>query len=518
MEDTDLLPTFTSDMDDIMDDADALPSGSALRNPIAIDSDSDGSNDSDVTLLGDEDMEQAIRSVPKGRRRKHRAKHQAASFRGLHSHTQNRRTSQVSRTTHLHDGRLFRVNSRAQHQSRLVIESFHFENSQRTLQTYSYAGRTLKPGKTVELVDGTFMRIETTLELPGASNILLKGFLYKRALALSGLLEFKRNEVAMVFRRAKDDPRDILEQSIQTVGLAKVVRIRELVKTNQQFPALSYREIDQGSIRMGKQHILDHCRLVCRWKYLEVSKNEGSLKRLTEEESDDGCSISQEESRYTFRGPTTKGGDSPGRLDAEEAFHQKERAKCSFIDPLGFYARANITTHRRNQRTYTFGDAYCGVGGASRGALGAGLHIAFGFDNNADAITNYHANFPYTRCEGIAANDFVTALDDDYKVDILHLSPPCQPFSPAHTRPGPNDETNEATFLATEELIKKTRPRIVTIEETFGLTGWLDHVPWFSALIQILTKLGFSVRWNVFNLQELGLPQPRRRLFLFASW
>ena len=112
----------------------------------------------------------------------------------------------------------------------------------------------------------------------------------------------------------------------------------------------------------------------------------------------------------------------------------------------------------------------------------------------------------------------MTVIDEDFQVDVLHLSPPCQTFSPYHVHQGKNDELNQATFFAIEELLKKVKPRIVTLEETFGLSRMLKHQDWLNAMIQIFTKLGFSIRWRVFNLCDFGLPQPRKRLFVVASW
>ena len=437
--------------------------------------DGDVGNESDDTLIGDEVVE---RAPPFWRRRQRRPP--AASFRELQTYTQNGRTFQVGRTFPDQAGNLLRVTSIKQHRAsnRIAIESFQ-DDSHRILQLHSYDGRTLRQGKTVEMTDGTFLKIKAILEDRRTGDIFLKGFRYQRAVSLNGPLEFKRNEVERILKLDKNDRRDILDQSMEVIELATVVRIRELVTTNQQFPALSYREIDPESKRFSKRFIYDYCRLICRWNYVKVSQNEGFLRKMSENESDDGCSIPQDRLKYSFRGLTTKGGDG---------------------------------------RRYTFGDAFCGCGGASRGAHGAGLRVAWGFDQDPHSIATYYANFPHAHCEGITTNDFVTVLNEDYKVDILHLSPPCQIFSPAHTRPGRNDESNGASFLATEELLKKARPRIVTLEETFGLTRTLDNLPWFNAMIQILTKLGFSVRWRVFNLQDFGLPQPRRRLFLFASW
>ena len=475
--------------------------------------DSDVENESDDTLFGDEIVERAP-LFWRGRQRRV----SASSFRELQTHTQNGHTFQVGRTFPDQAGNFLRVISIKQHRSsnRIAIESFQ-EDSHRVLQSHSYGGRTLRHDKTVEMTDGTFLKIKAILEDHRTGDIFLKGFRFQRAVSLNGQLEFKRNEVARILKLDKTDRRDILEQSIEVVEIAAVVRIRELVTTNQQFPTLSYRESDPTGKNFNKKFIYDHCRLVCRWNYVKISQNEGFLRKMNENESDDGFSISQDSLRYSFRGHTRKGGDCREIPDTEEAFDLGERMRCFFIDPLGFYARPN-TRNRRYQSRYTFGDGFCGCGGASRGAYGAGLRVAWGFDQDPHSITTYYTNFPHAHCEGISATDFVTVLNEDYKVDILHLSPPCQPWSPAHTRPGRNDESNGASFLATEELLKKTRPRIVTLEETFGLTRTLDNLTWFNAMIQILTKLGFSVRWKVFNLQDFGLPQPRRRLFLFASW
>jgi DNA (cytosine-5)-methyltransferase 1 len=87
------------------------------------------------------------------------------------------------------------------------------------------------------------------------------------------------------------------------------------------------------------------------------------------------------------------------------------------------------------------------------------------------------------------------------RVDILHLSPPCQFFSPAHTVAGKDDEMNSATIFACGPLIDAAKPRLLTLEQTFGIThdrfaGYLHSV------INMLTSRGFSVRWTVAPLQN----------------
>lgn len=171
---------------------------------------------------------------------------------------------------------------------------------------------------------------------------------------------------------------------------------------------------------------------------------------------------------------------------------------------------------RRLIPAYHFGDCFCGAGGMSCAALLAGLMVAWGFDHDSAAIDSYRLNFLGTRCYLVPADNFISLTDEAFKVDVLHLSPPCQYFSPAHTLEGKDDERNTAALFATTELIKKAKPRVVTMEETSGLIE--RHQEYFNAALHILTMQGFSVRWKVVNCAEYGLPQARKRLFLIASW
>ena len=248
-------------------------------------------------------------------------------------------------------------------------------------------------------------------------------------------------------------------------------------------------------------------RLVCRTKYIEKDKNEGCLQFLEEAETDDGYATNPKELRCQFRGETELGGACARWSDEEKGFNDRRGVE-------------NDQMNRRDGRRYTLGDGFCGAGGISSGARAAGLRVDWGFDFDPAAIQTFSRNFYGARCEAVAAHEFVTIINqtEDFKVDILHVSPPCQTFSPYHVHQGQNDELNQATFFAIEELLKKVKPRIVTLEETFGLTRMLKHQDWFRAMVQMFTKLGFSVRWKVFNLCDFGLAQPRKRLIVFASW
>ena len=173
------------------------------------------------------------------------------------------------------------------------------------------------------------------------------------------------------------------------------------------------------------------------------------------------------------------------------------------------------SSRRSEKQRYTFGDCFCGAGGMSRGAVTAGLRIKWGFDFNLAACQTYAMNFFRTPIYNVWANQFSEAKGD-YKVDICHLSPPCQFFSDAHTIQGKDDDMNTASLFAIFNLLDKAKPRIVTLEQTSGLIR--RHSIFFNAVILMFTTRGFSLRWKVMNCADFGLPQRRMRLFIIASW
>ena len=170
---------------------------------------------------------------------------------------------------------------------------------------------------------------------------------------------------------------------------------------------------------------------------------------------------------------------------------------------------------KAHRRRYTFGDCFSGAGGMSRGAVSAGLRINWAFDFNLAACQNYQMNFFGTPIYNVWANQFSEAKGN-HKVDICHLSPPCQFFSDAHTIQGKDDDMNTASLFAIFNLLEKAKPRIVTLEQTSGLIR--RHPIFFNAVINMFTSRGFSVRWKVMNCADFGLPQRRTRLFVMASW
>lgn len=148
----------------------------------------------------------------------------------------------------------------------------------------------------------------------------------------------------------------------------------------------------------------------------------------------------------------------------------------------------------------------------------AGLAIKWGLDKDAKSGETWRLNFPNAKHFEMWANELIE-LDEDSKdllVDVLHMSPPCQVWSPVHTRPGQEDEQNFSSLFACWQLLKEAKPRIVTLEQTFGILHPKFSGP-FNALIHAFTFHGYSVSWQLLKLERYGLPQHRTRCIIIAA-
>lgn len=148
----------------------------------------------------------------------------------------------------------------------------------------------------------------------------------------------------------------------------------------------------------------------------------------------------------------------------------------------------------------------------------AGLKVIWGLDFNSNAAETWRANFPKANMYEMWADELCRLPDPDGNliVEVLHLSPPCQVWSPAHTVPGKQDEMNFASLYAVQELLATAKPRIVTLEQTFGILHDQFSRP-FNSLVRMFTDHYFSISWQVMELQRLGLPQRRKRLIMVAA-
>lgn len=155
-------------------------------------------------------------------------------------------------------------------------------------------------------------------------------------------------------------------------------------------------------------------------------------------------------------------------------------------------------------------DLFAGAGGASTGLASLGLD-PLGFEYDADAIATSRAAGHRTVRADLSSYDW-TVLDG-VEVDVLHGSPPCQPWSQGGRQRGADDPRDGMPWLlrAVEEL----RPRLVTVENVAGLTHKKNR-PYLDDFVGSLVELGYDVEWRILNAADYGIPQTRRRLIVVA--
>ncbi|ODH45409.1 hypothetical protein ACO22_00133 [Paracoccidioides brasiliensis] len=375
-------------------------------------------------------------------------------------------------------------------------------------------GKTYKPGKSAELRDGTFLRIREVVRGEG-EEISLRGWRMQRQDEMNGLMPERTNELCWIINLSEQDAlaaaaTGVDATQIDEVELHQVKGLRIIRFTNAPYPMLAPPKGDFANDHERRREGI----LFCRSKYVRVwatvaghhkrRMEEQSIQFLAPHEADAGYRIGAHTLRFRWRGKTLLGGSYVG-----------EEVSPTVID-LSHPSTTVVLggTPMRVQR-YTFGDGFCGAGGVSRGALQAGLRLNWGFDHSVAAMNSYRLNFETAIGYTSDVADFLANNTDEIIIDILHFSPPCQTFSPAKTVPSATDDANEACIFCARELLKRTKPRIVSMEETAGLQQ--RHEEFLFATIHAFTELGYSCRWKLLKCQDYGVPQPRQRLIILGS-
>jgi DNA (cytosine-5)-methyltransferase 1 len=159
-------------------------------------------------------------------------------------------------------------------------------------------------------------------------------------------------------------------------------------------------------------------------------------------------------------------------------------------------------------------DLFCGGGGSSYGARGAGASIACGVDGWPYAAETYGLNFPKARLVNQMLDEATVPEDlgDLGKIDLLLASPECTHHTCARgNRPRREESKRTANYVL--NFARELRPRWVVIENVVHMKEWRGYEP----LITNLMRLGYHVRPVVLDASRLGVPQSRRRLFLLCD-
>jgi DNA (cytosine-5)-methyltransferase 1 len=262
-----------------------------------------------------------------------------------------------------------------------------------------------------------------------------------RPLPITHLVPDKLNELVMMLRVNEHDDRPALIQGMEDISIQDVAQIRQCLITSKSYNVVNFQHnyYEPWFWRLPedeqKQIVFHQHQLFCRFVNIEITIGNGKVyggivRQVYSHEADAPQSRGTSSgSRASVTHNNTKRDGLSDNDDQRPKALGRERS-CS-LEELQEIRRTRRPQHPVKIPRYTFADAFCGIGGASSGATQAGLFVKWGLDRDAAAITGFSYNYPEATPLPMNADD-LPALEDvkHLKVAILHLSPPCDYWSP----------------------------------------------------------------------------------------
>ncbi|KAJ8659504.1 hypothetical protein O0I10_004869 [Lichtheimia ornata] len=191
-------------------------------------------------------------------------------------------------------------------------------------------------------------------------------------------------------------------------------------------------------------------------------------------------------------------------------------------------------------------DIFAGCGGLTVGMDNTGvIETTHSIEFNPDAAKTFQRNFPTSTVHNQCANVLLTRaiashhqkieLDpmDDFRgkplrpmpgpndIDFIYCGPPCQGFSDLnqHKKPG---EIKNTLVCSAMSYVDFYRPSYFLLENVRGLVHYKlgkDRINngVLKFIIRCLTSMGYQVRFAVLQAAQYGVPQTRRRLFVWGA-
>lgn len=155
-----------------------------------------------------------------------------------------------------------------------------------------------------------------------------------------------------------------------------------------------------------------------------------------------------------------------------------------------------------------FVDLFSGIGGIRIPFDEMGYKCVFSSEWDKAACDTYEANFgerPSGDITKIKASDIPPH-------DLLLAGFPCQAFSIMGKMKGFED-TRGTMFFEVARILDYHHPGAILLENVKNLTTH-DKGKTFKAILDVLSTLGYHVKWKVLNALDFGLPQKRERVII----
>ncbi|CAA6812389.1 MAG: DNA-cytosine methyltransferase (EC [uncultured Sulfurovum sp.] len=178
-----------------------------------------------------------------------------------------------------------------------------------------------------------------------------------------------------------------------------------------------------------------------------------------------------------------------------------------------------------NEETLKYIDLFSGIGGFRRALellsndLGRKTKCVAFSEIDKYAVTSYKAN--YNTRDEIEIGDIELFAKDPEQIkslpnfDIVFGGFPCQPFSMMGKKLGLQDERG-GLFFSVMKIVDIKKPKYILLENVRNLFTH-DKGSTYQQLKEELEEHGYNVQEDILNTSNFGLPQHRRRLYIFAS-
>lgn len=172
-------------------------------------------------------------------------------------------------------------------------------------------------------------------------------------------------------------------------------------------------------------------------------------------------------------------------------------------------------------KMYKYIDLFAGAGGMSLGFDNAEFENVLAVEYDKCFAETYSFNFPKHNLKAAdiktISNDEIKKLIGNKKIDVIIGGPPCQGFSIAGKigRNFIDDERNQL-FKEFVRFVEVVKPRIFVMENVAALKTH-NKGKTIEEIIKEFEKIGYTVKCDVLNAVDYGVPQQRRRIFVIGT-
>ena len=160
----------------------------------------------------------------------------------------------------------------------------------------------------------------------------------------------------------------------------------------------------------------------------------------------------------------------------------------------------------------TFVDLFAGAGGFTEGMKKAGYTPIYANEFDEKIAENYKKNHPGVIVDTRDLRKIKSSEIPDS--DVIVGGPPCQGFSIAGKRDS-NDKRNQLIFEFAR-VVKDKKPKKFIMENVSRL-GSVNNGGTIKSFKDRLEKEGYSVKCDIHNASDFGVPQSRKRMICIGK-